>query len=184
MKLEQQAVISSSAALLEIELKCQELADTAPENTQKIAADLLAMGKGYYHDACARARKSFNVALGAAIVGTLFFFAASAFVMGRRAEASTFAAVGGTITEGLSALVFMLHFRAVKQFAYFHVCLERMTRFMVANSVCTNIESGEKRDETRSSLVRAMLDAPMLPLPDMTEAAKLGLKRKAKSAAA
>jgi hypothetical protein len=155
---------TTAAVLEDIEQKCRELAITSPENTQKIAADLLGMGKAYYHDACMRAQQSFRVALGAAIVGIMFLFGASALVMAGKTNSSTYAAVSGSVVETLAAVVFVLHFKAVKQFGYFHVCLERMTRFMVANSVCTNIECGVKRDETRAMLVKAMLDAPMLPL--------------------
>jgi hypothetical protein len=161
--------ISSAVALKEIEQKCKELAITEPENTQKIAADLLAMGKGYYHDACSRAQQSFKVALGAAVVGMIFFFVACGLVMKGGTDRATLAALAGTTIEALSGIVFVLHFKAVKQFGYFHVCLERMTRFMVANSVVTNIRSSEKSDETRSLLVKTMLEAPMLPLFESVE---------------
>src|SRR5947209_7148491 len=107
---------SNTAALEDIEKKCGELAITSPENTQKIAADLLGMGKDYYHDACMRAQKSFIVALGAAIVGIMFLFGASVLVMAGKTDSSTYAAVSGSIVETLAAVVFVLHFKAVKQF--------------------------------------------------------------------
>src|SRR6266513_3049796 len=86
---------SSVIAVQEIEQRCRELAATRPENTQKIASDLLGMGKAYYHDACMRAQQSFKVALGAAVVGTLFFFASSVLVMTGRTDRATFTTVGG-----------------------------------------------------------------------------------------
>src|SRR5688572_26916242 len=49
---------TTAAVLEDIEQKCRELATTSPENTQKIAADLLGMGKAYYHDACMRAQQA------------------------------------------------------------------------------------------------------------------------------
>jgi len=156
--------LTTAAVLDNIEQKCRELATTSPENTQKIAGDLLSMGKAYYSDACMRAQQSFRVALVAAGVGVVFFMGASGLFMAEKTNQATYAAVGGGIIEMLAAVVFAFHYKAVRQFGYFHVCLERMTRFMVANSVCTNIECGTKRDETRAMLVKAMLDAPMLPI--------------------
>src|SRR4026207_1505166 len=114
------AELGTTAAVLEdIEQKCRQLATTSPENTQKIAADLLSMGKAYYHDACMRAQQSFRVALGAAIVGFVFFCASSVLVMAGKAGRATSAAVSGSVVETLAAVVFVLHFKAVKQFGYF-----------------------------------------------------------------
>ena len=89
---------TTAAVLEDIQQKCRELATTSPENTQKIAADLLGMGKAYYHDACMRAQQSFRVALGAAIVGIMFLFGASALVIAGKTGQPTYAVISGNVS--------------------------------------------------------------------------------------
>jgi len=64
--------------------------------------------------------------------------------------------------------------KATKQFELFHVCLERMGRYLMANSVCANIENPERRDEARAELVATMAHAPMLPIDGLEDGRRDG----------
>lgn len=78
-----------------------------------------------------------------------------------------FAAV---LVSAISSLNFFLYKRSIRQFELFHVCLERLNRYLMANSVSANIEDKEKRETARAELVSTMANAPMLPIENVQEA--------------
>jgi hypothetical protein len=71
------------------------------------------------------------------------------------------------LIEAISAIGFYLYGRAASQFGSFHICLERMNRFLIANSMCESMEP-QKRDEVRSALVDVMAHAPLLTFDIMS----------------
>jgi hypothetical protein len=44
--------------------------------------------------------------------------------------------IGGLIIEFISGVVFYLYFRCASQLSSFCVCVERMSRFLLANKMC------------------------------------------------
>jgi len=149
----------------ELNATCDKLADAEVSDTNGIAALLLKMSLRYYADVLRQAQQSFFLALGAAAVGLAFFlYAAWSAMHGGPAKIGI---ITGALVEAISAIGFYLYGRAASQFGSFHICLERMNRFLIANSVCESMEP-QKRDEARSALVDVMAHAPLLTFDIMS----------------
>jgi hypothetical protein len=122
-------------------------------NIARVAASQLTISNAYYENVLSQARRSFNSAIAAAIVGLLFFLGAVAVAMTRELiGAASISALSGTIVEVIAGLNFWLYARTSLQLESFHLRLERMQRYLVANSVCENLR-GKARDLALSELV-------------------------------
>ncbi len=69
--------------------------------------------------------------------------------------------LAGSVIQVISGINFYLYFKAARQFASFHICLERTNRFLVANSICMDVGCTVKRDEIRTELIEIIARAPM-----------------------
>ncbi len=156
--------VLSTPSLDEIRKNCEAVATADPSDTQKVASVLLEMSLNYYEHVRREARQSFYSALGAAVVGTCFFIVGAGFFLGLNGEKAKISLIAGALVQVISGINFYLYGKSARQFAMFHVCLERMNRFLVANSICTNLESAVKRDEARAELVHIMAEAQMLSI--------------------
>ena len=141
---------------------CQEIA-SASNDAQKIGALLSEMIVHYYEDVRRQALQSFYCALGAAVVGTGFFvYAASQYMDG--SEQAYLAFLAGVLIQVISGTIFYLYSRTARQFAAFHICLERTNRFLLANAMSQSVVDEAKRDTLREELVRIVANASMLSL--------------------
>src|ERR1700693_3506791 len=113
-----------------IEQKCMDLGTIKLSETQKISGKLLEISETYYKDVRLQATRSFNAALLVASVGMVIFFVAVVLFMAGQSDKGTLAVVASAIPEIISGVVFYLYFRTMRQFGYFHVCLERMNRYL------------------------------------------------------
>jgi hypothetical protein len=98
-----------------------------------------------------------------------FFIAAVGFALAtNKVNAAIISALGGGIVEVISGLNFWLYTKVAGQLDAFHVRLERMQRFLLANSVAQGL-TGEERERAISSLVSTIqsssIERPGLP-PD------------------
>lgn len=167
----QQALVQPSVKpqpLDEVEKICRDLAGQSPENTQKIAAELLKISKQYYMDVRGQAKNSFKAALISAYAGMALLSVSVGLVMQGHTDKATLTVIASVIPDVISGVIFYLYFRTMRHFSYFHVCLERMNRFLISNSVSANISCSAKRDQTRAQLVETMAQAPMLPIEGFT----------------
>ncbi len=147
---------------------CEEIAHTEPGNTQRMASLLSQMSLSYFQDVRMQAQQSFYSALVAAAVGTSFFIYATWLTMNReRADMAHISLIAGGLTQVISAINFYLYARAARQFSSFHICLERMNRFLLGNTLCENLSDVVKRDKMRGELIRVVAHAPMLMLDAM-----------------
>lgn len=153
----------AESTAVELEQLCEEVANTGPGDVQKMASLLQKMILRYYEDVLTQAKQSFRSALGAAILGTIFFGLAVWMKSDGMVNAGL---VAGAIVSVISGVNFWLYNRAARQFSVFHVCLERTNRFMLANTMCEGLEPAT-RDQLRAELVRVVVNAPMLTV-DMT----------------
>lgn len=152
-------------SIRELSATCDKLATAELRDTNGIAALLLKMSLRYYADVLRQAQKSFFLALGTAAVGIAFFlYAAWSSMHGGPAKIGI---ITGALVEVISAIGFFLYGRAARQFGAFDICLERMNRFLIANSVCESMEP-QKRDEARGALVDVMAHAPLLTFEVMS----------------
>jgi len=127
-----------------------------PSNIQEVAAAQLALSNLYYENVLSQARRSFNAAAIAAIGGSFFFLAAIIFaIVAKQLTASLISSVGGAVVEVVSGLNFWLYARTSVQLNSFHMRLERMQRYLVANSVAASL-TGEQRESTLAKLVMSI----------------------------
>lgn len=157
--------------LKELQRECEEVATTKPGDTHQIASLMQQMSLHYYADIRRQAQQSFRSALIAAVIGTLFFLSAAWYGMARD-EQAWIGIVAGALTQVISAINFYLYGRAARQFATFHVCLERTNRYLLANTLCENLQM-PLRDQVRHELIQVVANAPMLTL-DATDGGETG----------
>ncbi|MDN3356830.1 hypothetical protein [Actinomadura sp. DC4] len=134
------------------------VAKADPENIQQVAASQLALSNSYYQSALSQASRSFMAAIVSAGVGLLFFVSSVVFAMvSRNVSAAYISALAGGIVEVISGLNFWLFGRTASQLDTFHVRLEKMQRYLLANSVCTSLPE-ENRAQVIADLVKSMVD--------------------------
>jgi hypothetical protein len=153
--------------LQELKKKCEELAHIEPKNTNKMASLLQDMSLRYYEDVRTQAQQSFRVACLAAAVGTILFVYAAYRMMEpgpNRVSSAVWGLLPGALVQVISGINFYLYGKAARQFGAFHVCLERTNRFLLANTLCENLNCPTRRDEVRTQLIQVVANAPMLTL--------------------
>jgi len=134
----------------------RNVAEADPTNIQQVAASQLALNNSYYANVLAQARRSFTAAIVAAAVGLAFFLTAIGIALeARNLSASIISAEGGAIVETISGLNFWLYSRTSEQLDSFHLRLERMQRYLVANSVAISLEEPQ-RSESMKKLVQVI----------------------------
>jgi hypothetical protein len=141
---------------------CERIATIPAANTQEMAALLSKMGLDYFQDVRRQAQQSFLSALAAATIGILFFFYATYRSMEPSTSSDKISLIAGALVQVIAAINFYLYGRTSRQFALFHHCLDRFNRFMLANSMCENIQDTEKRDRFRADLAAIVANAPPL----------------------
>jgi len=148
--------------LKELQRECEEVATAPPGDTHRIASLMQQMSLHYYTDVRRQAQQSFRSALAAAAVGTLFFLLAAWYGMANDQKA-WIGIVAGALTQVIAGINFYLYGRAARQFATFHICLERTNRYLLANTLCENL-TPPLRDQVRHELIQVVSNAPMLTL--------------------
>lgn len=138
-----------------------DVAQADPAKIQQVAASQFALSDSYYRSVLQQAQQSFISALVAAGIGLLFFLGAVCFILLQQsANISNISLISGALIEVISAINFYLYGRASSQLATFHIPLVRTQRFLLANSVCENLE-GQTKQDTRAELVKLMMTLPI-----------------------
>jgi hypothetical protein len=166
-----QQLISATHPLEEARKQCHKLAQTHGGPNQ-IAAVLLNMILSYYSDVRDQASRTFRTALTVSILGIILFFVSVWFMFEKHDIADptwtrTITVLGGIGVQVISGLIFWLYSRTTRQFAAFHICLERTNRYLIADSICETIDPPTTKAECRAELVRTMANAPMLTLDEV-----------------
>jgi hypothetical protein len=143
---------------------CDKIATIPSDDVQKIASLLQNMIVDYYRDVRRQAFLAFFAAFVLEIVAVLFFFYA-AFIAMRGVDITNAAlsAISGLLVQIMTAVVFYLYSQSAKQFAAFHICLERTNRYLLANAMVERLPEGE-RNSKRAEVITTVLHAPMLTL--------------------
>lgn len=148
-------------SLADIEESCSRMAEIDFKDTQKVAAEILRISLKYYGVVREQAQKSFRSALWLAAFASLFFIYSCWLAMSGKAGASV-GMIAGVLVQVISGINFYLYSKTARQFAGFHICLERMDRYLLANSFCENLTSN--KGECRRKMIEVMVNAPMLTL--------------------
>jgi TRADD-N domain-containing protein len=123
----------------------------------KVSASQLAISNAYYESVLAQAKRSFNAAVVTATVGSLFFLAAIYTASVEKSLAvPVIGALSGSVVEVIAGLNFWLYTRTSAQLDAFHLRLERMQRFLVANSVCQTLR-GKTRESALANLINTVV---------------------------
>jgi hypothetical protein len=133
-----------------------EVSNADPNNIQEVAAGTLALNNLYYENVLAQARSSFLAAVVTATIGTVFFLGAVALAITTdRVAPSAIGALGGAIVSAISGLNFWLYGKTSRQLESFHLRLERMQRYLVANSVSSAL-TVDQRDTALTQLIASL----------------------------
>jgi len=153
-----------SPPLADIARSCSKMAEIDLKDTQKVAALVMATSLKYYGVVLDQAQQSFRSALWIAAVATLFFIYSCWLVMNGKVGGATVSMIAGMLIQVISGINFYLYSRTARQFAGFHICLERMDRYLLANSYCENLSTDSAKDGCRQKMIEVMANAPMLTL--------------------
>jgi hypothetical protein len=130
------------------------LSATPPSNIQDIAASQTALLINYYNLGLDQARRSFNWALTAAVVGFVFFSLSLFFAIDTDFQnASIISLISGALLEIISGINFYLYGKSTSQLAGFQDYLDRTQNILLANSICESLPSTYK-NKTRAELVK------------------------------
>jgi len=143
------------------QLAVQRVAKANPSNVQEVAASQLEIINSYYQNVLYQAKESFQWALVAAGSGLIFFLVAIGFLVHEKSEkVSNVSLISGALVEVIAGINFYLYSRASDQLSRFHTRLDVTQRFLLANSLCENLE-GEIKHETRAELIRLIANHQM-----------------------
>jgi hypothetical protein len=152
---------------------CDAFATTPKGDTRALASHLSKMILAYYEDVRRQAQQSFVSAVAMGTVGAaLFFFGCyEAMRHGSSQSAANLtpaatALIGGALVQTLSGIQFFIYGRAARQFQSFHICLERMNRFLLANTIVDSLTHESAQEQARVELIHLIVTAPMLVLDD------------------
>ena len=142
-----EAMITSTGQLANVDLK-------KPEEVLAASGNIL---NSYYTVALAQSARSFVWAVAASIVGLLLFVFAIYFVLTQgSADAAIVTAIAGAIVQVVAGLQFYLYGKTTEQAANHRFSLEKMQRFLLANSLIESLSEPTTKDESRSKLISEM----------------------------
>lgn len=153
--------MANSDHIEKLKQTCKDLAEIREGDTHKLAATLWEQGMNYMSDVRQRARRSFFAASIISVVGTGFFFTALYFMMKGTLEFPKLTLIAGTSIQLVSGIGFYLYAKTTKEFFAFHLCLERLNRYLLANTICEKLSESLKH-EMRKELIHIIASAPPL----------------------
>jgi len=156
--------VTRSGTIQSLKAHCAKIARMSPDNVQEIASILQNMIVAYYQDVRRQALLAFFAAFGLEIVAVLFFFYAASIAMrDGDIKSAALSATSGFLIQVMTGVVFYLYSQSARQFAGFHICLERTNRFLLANAMVEHLPEAEKISK-RAEVITTVLNAPMLTL--------------------
>jgi hypothetical protein len=142
---------------------------TESQNVQEVAASQIELLDEYHKIVLDQSRKSFVSALAAAIVGLGFFLGAVISIAStQKIDTALISVIAGALVEVISGINFYLYAKTTVQMGDFQSRLDMTQRFLLANSICENLE-GEFKQNTRSQLVLKIVDAAVAKVEPQTE---------------
>ena len=158
----------ASPRMKELLNNCDEISNAQPGDTHGIASVLQKMIIFYYEDVREQAMLSFWSALAAGAVGMLILLYAIKYTMsGNMTDKTIISLVASITAQFVSGVSFYLYFKAARQFASFHICLERTNRYLLANTIVDGLTDPARGDAKRA-LAELIASAPMLTIEAVT----------------
>jgi hypothetical protein len=132
-----------------------------PTNFQQIASTTIELSNSYYTSVRMQSAESFKWSRIISGVGFFFFLAAIIFLIFELGNVSylgaTISAVGGVLVEVYAGLIQWQGKQTVDQAKDYHIRLDRIQRFIIANSACESLNDSEKQ-QTRSEIIRKLVE--------------------------
>ena len=151
--------------LAQMKETCRSLAEVTEGNTHQLAAKLWELGLSYMDDFHFRTKRSLYSALVIAVGGIGFFYFALVLMLSNKLQSPKLTLIAGVSIQIISGIGFYLYARTAREFFAFHVCLERVNRFLLANTICQNLDQ-PLRDKMRRELVHLIVSAPPLSMSE------------------
>ena len=150
-------------------IQVEQIAQANPANIQEVAATQLPIGNRYYESVLQQSQRSFQSALVLSIIGTSLIFASIIFLLIRQPPNISYVSLaGGVVLDVIGGLNFYLYGRASALLLTFQPPLDRIGRFLLANSVCENLE-GDIKNTTRAKLVEIIANVPTTTYREIAE---------------
>lgn len=132
----------------------ERLSNAAESDVKEIAVTQLELLSQYYELSLSQAGRSFRVALIASGVGLVFFLGIITYLLigTVSTEVTTAGIFGGALSSFISGVNFFLYGKTLNQLNIFQSKLESTQRFLLANSLCENLENNLKQ-KTRARLI-------------------------------
>ncbi len=128
-----------------------------PAKIQEVAASQVVISEMYYKTSLQYAQQLFRWALITAGVGLIFFLVAVALqVLQKPIDGALISLACGGVLAALAVLNFWLYGLVFNQLRAFHERLDRTQQYMLANSICENL-NGDVKQATQIELIRAMM---------------------------
>jgi hypothetical protein len=133
------------------------LQQTDPTNFQHIAASQLDLSNSYYTSVRNQSEQSFLWSRITSGIGLAFFHIAVVFFIIRLENISYINAVGGALVEVYAGLIQWQGKLTADQAKEYHVHLDRVQRFVIANSACKGLNDAEKQQK-RSEIISKLVE--------------------------
>ena len=147
------------------------VASLDPAKIQEVAASQVVISDLYYKNVLQHAQRLFRWALIAAGTGLIFFLVAVALLLLRGSlNEALISLTSGGVMEAIAVLNFYLYGRVFKQLREFHERLDRTQQYLLANSICENLQ-GDVKQATQIELIRAMMHSLALQEEKMEKSA-------------
>ncbi len=140
----------------------EKIAQADPSNVTALAAPNLEIVNDYYISKLRQSQQSFFWALVGGLIGILFIIAAVLVLIFRLSGdasslASIITAIGGALGGVIAGILLKLYGSTSDQAAAYHVRLDRIQRFFIANSACEHLEN-DRKGATREALIKKLSD--------------------------
>lgn len=128
---------------------------------QQIAASQLDLAMSYYKSVRNQSEQSFLWSRVTSGIGFAFFLVAAAFFIVRLENISYISAVSGALVEVYAGLIQWQGKRKEDQAKDYHVHLDRIQRFIIANNACESLNDAEKQKK-RSEIISKLAEHSLL----------------------
>jgi hypothetical protein len=150
-------LLNSPDGHLDAQRIVERISKTDPVSIQEIVASQIELLTVYHNAAIDQARRSFRLALFAALIGLLFFSMAIGFMWFMQVNTAIISFIGGILIEFISALNFYLYRISAGQLTGFQGSLDEVQRVLIANSLSETLD-GDFKQQARLEIIKSMLN--------------------------
>jgi hypothetical protein len=149
-------------SIAEEQAAIDDLKKSDPTNYQEIAASQLKLANSYFTSVRVQSSDSFLWSRITSGIGFIFFLAAIVFLVIELGNVSYFgaavSAIGGVLVEVYAGLIQWQGKQAADQAKEYHIRLDRIQRFIIANSACEGLNDAEKQLK-RSEIISKLAES-------------------------